>query len=216
MGRPEDYGPTINAVIWSQVGASLFFLCLRLYCKFKKRSGLWWDDHVLIASWVRSVFPSYIGALLLKTNIVPGYLDDRISINNMECVPRLRQTCVPNQSSQLPSDRLERKCHQYDIDHIGSVEQDIIRNDITSNRREGLDKKLDMGCDYIDERAYGSQRDGCLGAVYPDRKVLATPNTGKVLESEGSSLLRGICCRYGLTAVAQTNSFANTCQDILL
>lgn len=210
MGRPEDYGQTINAVIWSQVGASLFFLCLRLYCKFKKRSGLWWDDHVLVASWVRSVYPSYVRALLLTTNVVSGHLDDRIGINNVECVPRLRQTCVPNQSSKLPSDRLERQCHQYDIDYIGGMEQNIIRDDITSNRGEGLDKKLDMGCDYIDERPYGSQRYGCLGAMYPDRKVLASPNTRKVLESEGRSLLRGICCRYGLSTVAETNPFANT------
>ncbi|KAK1978618.1 hypothetical protein LZ30DRAFT_598722 [Colletotrichum cereale] len=52
MAQPEDYGPTILAVIWSQIGLSAFFLSLRLYCKFKKRSGLWWDDHVLIASWI--------------------------------------------------------------------------------------------------------------------------------------------------------------------
>ncbi|EXF72978.1 hypothetical protein CFIO01_04684 [Colletotrichum fioriniae PJ7] len=69
MGRPEDYGPTINAVIWSQVGASLFFLCLRLYCKFKKRSGLWWDDHVLIASWVTLM----IASALTTWNVSLGF-----------------------------------------------------------------------------------------------------------------------------------------------
>ncbi|KXH53406.1 hypothetical protein CNYM01_01151 [Colletotrichum nymphaeae SA-01] len=69
MGRPEDYGQTINAVIWSQVGASLFFLCLRLYCKFKKRSGLWWDDHVLVASWVTLM----IASALTTWNVSLGF-----------------------------------------------------------------------------------------------------------------------------------------------
>ncbi|OLN81960.1 hypothetical protein CCHL11_08634 [Colletotrichum chlorophyti] len=69
MGRPEDYGPTINAVIWSQVILSLVFLCLRVYCKFKKRSGLWWDDHVLIASWVTL----FIASALTSHNVSLGF-----------------------------------------------------------------------------------------------------------------------------------------------
>ncbi|KZL85872.1 hypothetical protein CI238_11171 [Colletotrichum incanum] len=69
MAQPEDYGPTINAVIWSQVGLSAFFLGLRLYCKFKKRSGLWWDDHVLIASWITLL----ISVALTSLNISLGF-----------------------------------------------------------------------------------------------------------------------------------------------
>ncbi|EFQ35342.1 hypothetical protein CGRA01v4_13362 [Colletotrichum graminicola] len=51
MAPQDDYGPTVLAVIWSQIGLASCFLSLRLYCKFRKHSGLWWDDYVLIASW---------------------------------------------------------------------------------------------------------------------------------------------------------------------
>ncbi|KAK1585766.1 uncharacterized protein LY79DRAFT_518243 [Colletotrichum navitas] len=51
MAQPDDYGPSVLAVIWSQIGLASFFLSLRIYCKFRKHRGLWWDDYVLIASW---------------------------------------------------------------------------------------------------------------------------------------------------------------------
>ncbi|KAF6814460.1 hypothetical protein CSOJ01_04011 [Colletotrichum sojae] len=77
MGRPEDYGPTINAVVWSQVGLSLFFLCLRVYCKFKKHRGLWWDDHVLIASWLALL----IASALTSVNVSLGFGKHVFQIN---------------------------------------------------------------------------------------------------------------------------------------
>ncbi|KAF9878152.1 hypothetical protein CkaCkLH20_04190 [Colletotrichum karsti] len=77
MGRPEDYGPTINAVVWSQVGLSLFFLCLRVYCKFKKHRGLWWDDHVLIAAWVAL----FIASVLTSVNVSLGFGKHVFQIN---------------------------------------------------------------------------------------------------------------------------------------
>ncbi|KAJ0143629.1 hypothetical protein CTA2_1251 [Colletotrichum tanaceti] len=69
MARPENYGPTINAVVWSQVVLSALFLGLRVYCKFKKRRGLWWDDHVLIASWVTLL----IASALTSVNVSLGF-----------------------------------------------------------------------------------------------------------------------------------------------
>jgi hypothetical protein len=48
----EDYGPQVNFVIWLLTALSAAFLALRVYCKFLRHRGLWWDDHVLIASWV--------------------------------------------------------------------------------------------------------------------------------------------------------------------
>ncbi|KAK2045738.1 hypothetical protein LZ31DRAFT_583897 [Colletotrichum somersetense] len=69
MAQPEDNGPTVLAVIWSQAGLSAFFLSLRLYCKFRKRSGLWWDDYVLIASWVCLL----ISVVLVTYNISLGF-----------------------------------------------------------------------------------------------------------------------------------------------
>ncbi|KAK0648575.1 hypothetical protein B0T16DRAFT_325546 [Cercophora newfieldiana] len=60
VSQMEDYGPQVNFIIWLLTAVSAAFLALRVYCKFLRHRGLWWDDHVLIASWV--------GALQLCTH----------------------------------------------------------------------------------------------------------------------------------------------------
>jgi hypothetical protein len=47
-----NLGPHINFTIWLLTALSAVFLALRVYCKFLRHRGLWWDDYVLIASWV--------------------------------------------------------------------------------------------------------------------------------------------------------------------
>ncbi|KAK4214934.1 hypothetical protein QBC37DRAFT_439838 [Rhypophila decipiens] len=42
----------MTIAIWLMTSVSGVFLALRLYCKFLKKRGLWWDDHVLVASWL--------------------------------------------------------------------------------------------------------------------------------------------------------------------
>jgi hypothetical protein len=46
-------GPQVNAVAWSLLVIAGGFLGLRLYCKYIGHRGLWWDDRILIAAWVR-------------------------------------------------------------------------------------------------------------------------------------------------------------------
>ncbi|OAA65611.1 hypothetical protein SPI_02398 [Niveomyces insectorum RCEF 264] len=48
----DNQGPQLNFTIWLLTGLSLGFLSLRVYCKFLRGRGLWWDDYVLISSWV--------------------------------------------------------------------------------------------------------------------------------------------------------------------
>lgn len=48
-----DYGPLVIGVCLSATAVSGLFLVLRLYCKVDRSRGLWWDDYVLIAAWVR-------------------------------------------------------------------------------------------------------------------------------------------------------------------
>ncbi|KAB5585117.1 hypothetical protein GE09DRAFT_15318 [Coniochaeta sp. 2T2.1] len=52
MADIEDLGPQLNVVVWMLLGSSGLFLALRLYCKFLKNRGFWWDDHLLVASWL--------------------------------------------------------------------------------------------------------------------------------------------------------------------
>jgi hypothetical protein len=48
----DNQGPGLNATIWTLIAISSIFLALRVYCKFSRHRGLWWDDWILIASWV--------------------------------------------------------------------------------------------------------------------------------------------------------------------
>ena len=50
----EDYGPIIVGVTWWLTFFSGSFLALRIYAKLSRHQGLWWDDHILILSWVCS------------------------------------------------------------------------------------------------------------------------------------------------------------------
>ncbi len=48
----NNSGPKLDAVIWALTGLASMFLGLRLYCKLSRHKRLWWDDYILIASWV--------------------------------------------------------------------------------------------------------------------------------------------------------------------
>ncbi|KAH8664371.1 hypothetical protein BX600DRAFT_498161 [Xylariales sp. PMI_506] len=45
-------GPKALAVIWSLTGFAAIVLSLRVYCKLLRHRGLWWDDHVLLVSYI--------------------------------------------------------------------------------------------------------------------------------------------------------------------
>jgi hypothetical protein len=57
---PND-APLMNAAIWALTAVPAFFLGLRIYCKIWRRKPMWWDDYILIVSWV---------ALLTSTTIL--------------------------------------------------------------------------------------------------------------------------------------------------
>lgn len=48
----QDNGPVIVGVTWFLCAFSGVFLGLRLYAKASRRQGLWWDDYILVFSWV--------------------------------------------------------------------------------------------------------------------------------------------------------------------
>ena len=50
----DNYGPSVNVIIWVLTGAAGLFLALRMFCKYIRGKKMWWDDYVLIASFVRS------------------------------------------------------------------------------------------------------------------------------------------------------------------
>ena len=61
-GRKNDkhhviyVNPTIqlNAGLWTLFAGATIFLALRIWIKIARHNGLWWDDHILLISWVCS------------------------------------------------------------------------------------------------------------------------------------------------------------------
>ncbi len=51
----DDLGPRLDAVNWSLTTLAAVFLVLRIYCKVSRRGRLWWDDGILVVSWVSLV-----------------------------------------------------------------------------------------------------------------------------------------------------------------
>ncbi|KAM0332157.1 hypothetical protein ACHAQA_002431 [Verticillium albo-atrum] len=70
-------GPTVNIAVWCLVALATVFLSLRVYCKFRRHKGLWWDDYTLIASWVFFV----VAACQLSVNIAHGFGKPGTNIN---------------------------------------------------------------------------------------------------------------------------------------
>jgi hypothetical protein len=52
MAVHRDYGQETNTIVWMLTALAAVFLGLRVFCKFLRHRGLWWDDHILIAAWV--------------------------------------------------------------------------------------------------------------------------------------------------------------------
>lgn len=44
-------GPEILSIVWVLTFVAAVFLAARLYVKKRHDKGLWWDDHLLVASW---------------------------------------------------------------------------------------------------------------------------------------------------------------------
>lgn len=48
----------VNGGIWSLFVGTSIFLFLRIWCKISRKHGLWWDDYILLASWVSTYLPA--------------------------------------------------------------------------------------------------------------------------------------------------------------
>ena len=47
-----NYAPRLLVTIWVLLGLAAVFLALRLYCKFSRHRGAWWDDWFLVGAFV--------------------------------------------------------------------------------------------------------------------------------------------------------------------
>jgi hypothetical protein len=52
MGKPSDYGPILNGVMWLQVIISSVFIALRIYTRYYIIRSLGWDDYMMVINLV--------------------------------------------------------------------------------------------------------------------------------------------------------------------
>ncbi|KAL4767840.1 hypothetical protein BDW60DRAFT_211542 [Aspergillus nidulans var. acristatus] len=62
----DSRGTRLDASCWSLAVAAAILLVLRIYCKLWRGRGLWWDDHMLIISWVSLVISVSINTYIVS------------------------------------------------------------------------------------------------------------------------------------------------------
>ncbi|KAK7746331.1 hypothetical protein SLS53_002290 [Cytospora paraplurivora] len=84
----------VNTGIWLLFVGATAFLGLRLWCKLDRRTGLWWDDRILIVSWVVLLATNIFISVELATGYVVKTWDDRmlILVSISSCLVTVGQT----------------------------------------------------------------------------------------------------------------------------
>ncbi|KAH6649242.1 hypothetical protein F5144DRAFT_634218 [Chaetomium tenue] len=75
-----DYGPQLNVLTWLLISISGLFLFTRLYLKNCQHRGLWWDDWILLASWVALTVSAGLIAFLVSIDYGKRFIPLRNAI----------------------------------------------------------------------------------------------------------------------------------------
>lgn len=126
----DNLGPQFNVAIWVLTGAAALFLALRLYCKFIRRKKLWWDDWVLLASFVRLPPVLYPDVWQFRTRPHPYSL---LGFPRRPDFAAIRMRPSRLRHAQLGYQRLAELpvCVEHNrrvLHHCRSLEQDILCN----------------------------------------------------------------------------------------
>lgn len=70
----------VNAGLWTLFSGASVFLGLRLYVKLSRRTGLWYDDYILIASWLVLMVTDMFITIEYALGYVSANWDDRMHI----------------------------------------------------------------------------------------------------------------------------------------
>ncbi|OTA93997.1 hypothetical protein M434DRAFT_30330 [Hypoxylon sp. CO27-5] len=71
-------GHWVNAVIWVLIALATTFLGLRVFCKYRRGRGLWWDDWILIASWLILLVSGIISSISVAVVFFEHDQDDQM------------------------------------------------------------------------------------------------------------------------------------------
>ncbi|KAH7127219.1 hypothetical protein B0J11DRAFT_527509 [Dendryphion nanum] len=75
-----DPSKELNTGLWTLFAAASFFLGLRVWVKFTRRHGLWYDDYILLVSWVILAVNNSLISVEYATGYVTDTWDDRMHI----------------------------------------------------------------------------------------------------------------------------------------
>ncbi|KAI1472125.1 uncharacterized protein F4812DRAFT_205690 [Daldinia caldariorum] len=76
-------GHWVDAVIWVLVSLSTVFLGLRVFYKLKTSRGLWWDDWVLIVSWLVLIASGVLISLCVSAVFIRHDQDNRTGVHDV-------------------------------------------------------------------------------------------------------------------------------------
>ncbi|KAK8068318.1 hypothetical protein PG996_007430 [Apiospora saccharicola] len=83
----ETRAPRLLAATWSLTITSGVFLALRMYCKRRRSTGLWWDDHLMIAAWFSLLISASINTFITTLGMGRHYStispENKIEINKV-------------------------------------------------------------------------------------------------------------------------------------
>ncbi|EKG15479.1 hypothetical protein MPH_07291 [Macrophomina phaseolina MS6] len=70
----------LNAGLWTLYAGATAFLALRVWIKITRRHGLWYDDYILLVSWIILTANNSVISLEYATGYVTNKWDDRMHI----------------------------------------------------------------------------------------------------------------------------------------
>lgn len=183
----DNAGTRLIASIWVMNVLALGFLTARVYCKFLRHRGLWWDDGILIASYVSA----NVGAISRRSR---AYLNPPIDGRGILTFNDTAQYHHRNRPFDilggfglwisrlgLPSRATasNRRLAQGDqpLRHLLPNGSHLVQNELcpdaaTVDRR--LDEATGVVYHHLDEHRDGMQRSVYLGAMYPGFQVMGS------------------------------------------
>lgn len=137
----EDRGPMINVVVWVITFTSTAFLGLRLYCKLSRNNNLWWDDHLLIASWVNPPFVIHETIGKPTANAAhKGMSRCQQYGHECKCRPWLWQSDQHHRPSRFAGSRCSQAHQRILVYHRRDLVQDVVwRHTTTARWRQNQD-----------------------------------------------------------------------------
>ncbi|KAF2708145.1 hypothetical protein K504DRAFT_468513 [Pleomassaria siparia CBS 279.74] len=70
----------LNAGLWSLFAGATILLAVRVWIKVTRRHGLWWDDYILVVSWMILTINNSLISVEYATGYVADKWDDRMHI----------------------------------------------------------------------------------------------------------------------------------------